>query len=98
MCARGDVVDLLAVCVVSGPPDDSLDVAWVPPETAPKFVVYVAPWPSVERGLPMVTPKPISRNSGRRMFSRWPWLFIQAATMLRGVASVPVPQARFSPT
>jgi hypothetical protein len=32
------------------------------------------------------------------MFARWPGLAIQPTTTALGVESVPVPQARFSPT
>src|SRR4051812_23639081 len=83
------IVLMLATCVAG-----ALEVAL---PMAPKSVVNVAPWPSLVRGLPIARPRPISRNAGRRMFSRWPVEAIQAATMLRGVDSVPVPQARFSP-
>ena len=53
--------------------------------------------PSALRGLPATTPMPISRYSGLRMFCRWPGEFIHACMIEPGVASGPVPQARFSP-
>ena len=62
----------------------------------PNSVTNVAP-PSPELGLPAMTPKPISRYAGMRMLARWPGEFIQAAMMAFGLASSPVPQARFSP-
>ena len=64
--------------------------------TTPNSVTNVAP-PSPELGLPAMTPKPISRYAGMRMLARWPGEFIQAAMMAFGLASSPVPQARFSP-
>jgi hypothetical protein len=47
--------------------------------------------------LPAATPIPISRYAGFMMFARCPEEFIQARMIAPGVASAPVPQARFSP-
>jgi hypothetical protein len=65
--------------------------------TAPKSVVYVAPHEG-SPGVPGTIPRPTSVNSPVRMFALWPGLFIHAIVMLRGVARLPWPQARFSPT
>ena len=68
--------------------------AWL---TLPKSVVYVAPQDG-SPGVPGTMPMPTSVNSGSRMLWRWPGLFIQAIAMLRAVARLPWPHARFSPT
>jgi len=65
--------------------------------TTPNSVTNVAPLPSSELGLPAMTPKPTSRYAGMRTLARWPGEFIQAAMIAFGLASSPVPQARFSP-
>jgi hypothetical protein len=63
----------------------------------PKSVVTVTPLAG-SPGLPAVTPILISRNAGSRTLWRWPGLAIHWATMLRGVAALPMGHARFSPT
>ena len=43
-------------------------------------------------------PMPMTWKRGLSRLARWPALCIQAATIERGVACVPEPQPRFSPT
>src|SRR3954451_3222886 len=67
---------------------------------APKSVVYVAAgMPSGRRtGAPGAMPIPIWRNRPVRMLWRWAAECIHARTVWRGVARLPAPHARFSPS